>query len=68
MRPDELRQRLIAMLTQDGASPEFQRGYLAAMRRAGWLHPNKPEWIRKSAALQIERNAARIIKEDCEHD
>lgn len=46
----DLETLILKHLAERGASKEYARGYLDAMRLGGYLKPTAPHWIRESAA------------------
>jgi hypothetical protein len=48
---DELEELIREALEKRGAPAHYVAGYLDAQRRAGWLRPQAPGWLRNSAAL-----------------
>lgn len=49
---EDLEEIMNRHLDKHEVSDEFRAGYLAAMRRAGYLQPGKPSWILDHAALR----------------
>ena len=47
----ELNQVMVLSLTADGRSPDYIAGFIAAQEFSGWLRPQCPDWIRRSALL-----------------
>lgn len=48
---EDLEKLMREHLAKRRESDDYVRGYLDAQRRAGWLRPRCPAWMRNSAAL-----------------
>lgn len=47
-------------LASDGHSDDYINGFIAAQKFAGWLRPQCPNWIRRSALIIYSASISKV--------